>query len=172
MSEVKSFRDLRVYQELLALHLLVHEISLTFPKFETYELGSQIRRSSNSAPAQIAEGWGSRHTNIYIEAINRALGEVRETQHHLMVAFRKRYVEKDQFESLDQRYEGCGRMLEKLHQSLSAYEGSVRRPGLLREEPAEYMLRDSEDRVWSRAMETSFDIDRETPSFQDPEPNT
>jgi len=82
MGQLKSFRDLKVYQKLKALHIEVHNETLGFPKFETYELGSQVRRSSNSAPAQIAEGWGSRHTNIYIEAINRSMGEVRETQHH------------------------------------------------------------------------------------------
>ena len=69
MATLNSFRDLRVYQELCRLHLAVHEESLRFPKFEMYELGSQVRRSSNSAPAILAEGWGSRHTNIYIEAI-------------------------------------------------------------------------------------------------------
>ena len=73
MSQLASFRDLRVYQKLKALHLEVHGESLAFPKFEMYELGSQIRRSSNSAPALVAEGWGSRHTNMYIEAINRAM---------------------------------------------------------------------------------------------------
>jgi four helix bundle protein len=56
MSQLASFRDLRVYQKLKALHLEVHGKSLAFPKSEMYELGSQVRRSSNSAPAQIAEG--------------------------------------------------------------------------------------------------------------------
>lgn len=73
MSQLTLFRDLRVYQKLKTLHLEVHRQSLDFPKFEMYELGSQVRRSSNSAPALVAEGWGSRHTNIYIEAINRAM---------------------------------------------------------------------------------------------------
>jgi four helix bundle protein len=71
MSQLKSFRHLKVYQKLKALHLEVHHETLLFPKFELYELGSQVRRSSNAAPAILAEGWGSRHTNIYIEAINK-----------------------------------------------------------------------------------------------------
>ena len=77
MASLNSFRELRVYQELRRLHLLAHEESLRFPKFEMFELGSQLRRSSNAAPAILAEGWGSRHTNIYLEAINRSKGEVR-----------------------------------------------------------------------------------------------
>jgi hypothetical protein len=49
MDKIQSFRDLRVYQKLKALHLAVHRLSLDFPKFEMYELGSQVRKSSNSA---------------------------------------------------------------------------------------------------------------------------
>jgi len=92
MGKLNSFRDLRVYQELKRLHIEVHEETLKFPRFELHELGSQLRRSSNSAPANLAEGWGSRHTNIYIESVNRAMGEIRETQHHLSVAHDKAYL--------------------------------------------------------------------------------
>lgn len=53
---IRSYEDLVVYQRLLALVFDIHDLSLTFPKFELYELGSQIRRSSNSGPANVAEG--------------------------------------------------------------------------------------------------------------------
>ncbi len=68
---------------------MVNQESLLFPKFELFELGAQLRRSSNAAPAILAEGWGSRHTNIYLEAISRSKGEIRETQHHLDIAHAK-----------------------------------------------------------------------------------
>jgi hypothetical protein len=45
-AKVKSFEDLDVYQKLCELHLEVNKLSLSFPKFELHELGSQIRRSS------------------------------------------------------------------------------------------------------------------------------
>ena len=139
MGQLKSFRDLMVYQKLKALHIEVHNETLGFPKFEMYELGSQVRRSSNSAPAQLAEGWGSRHTNMYIEAINRSLGEVRETQHHIDVAKEKQYLSAQRFQELDARYDECGRMLEGLHQSLSSWRDSTRTGMVVREEPAEYI---------------------------------
>jgi four helix bundle protein len=138
MAKLKSFRELKVYQKLKTLHLEVHHESLRFPKFETYELGSQVRRSSNSAPALIAEGWGSRHTNMYIEAINRALGEVRETQHHIDVAKDKKYLTEERFKDLDARYDECGRMLEGLHQSLSDWAGTTRTGKVVREDRATY----------------------------------
>lgn len=118
---IRSFEDLIVYQRLLALVFEVHEISLTFPKFELYELGSQARRSSNSAPANLAEGWNNRHTKVYIEGVNRALAEVQETSHHLTVAHGKKYLTDAQHRSLMGRYEECRMMLKSLERSLSGF---------------------------------------------------
>jgi four helix bundle protein len=137
---VRSFRDLRVYQELKRLHLEVHSGSLKFPRFELYELGSQIRRSSNAAPAILAEGYGSRHTNIYIEAISHSMGEIQETQHHLDVACEKDYLSQERFRELDRRYGTCVRMLERLQQSLSRWRGSTRFSEEVREEAPPYGL--------------------------------
>lgn len=138
MGQLQSFRELKVYQKLKALHLDVHDETLGFPKFETYELGAQVRRSSNAAPAILAEGWGSRHTNIYIEAISRAMGEVRETQHHLDVAREKKYLTAQRFQELDVRYNECGRMLEGLHQALSSWQGTTRTGHVVREDQSGY----------------------------------
>lgn len=81
--EIRNVEDLEVYRKLCALHLEINELSLKFPKFELFELGSQIRRSSNSIAANIAEGWNNKHINIYLEGINRAQAELQETKHHL-----------------------------------------------------------------------------------------
>ena len=53
---IKSFEDLDVYRRLCELHLEMSKLSLSFPKFELHELGSQIRISSNSIAANVAEG--------------------------------------------------------------------------------------------------------------------
>jgi four helix bundle protein len=120
--KIESFEDLEVYQKLCALHLEVNELTFTFPKFELYELGSQLRRSSNSAPANIAEGWNNKHVNIYLEGINRAQGELRETKHHLIIAFRKKYLNEIKYRDLINRYEECGRMLKALEKSLISWK--------------------------------------------------
>lgn len=57
---MKSFRDLEIYQQAYALAIKVHKMSLTLPKFELYEQGSQVRRSSKSIKDNIAEGYGRR----------------------------------------------------------------------------------------------------------------
>lgn len=115
---IKSFEDLEVYQKLCELHLNVHKLSLTLSKFELHELGSQLRRSSNSIPANLAEGWNNKHLNIYLEGINRALGELRETKHHLTIAYKKNYFSEKIYKEYIERYNECGRMLKGLERSL------------------------------------------------------
>jgi len=57
---MKSYRDLEVYQMAYKLALEVHEMTLKLPKYELYEQGSQLRRSSKSIKDTIVEGYGRR----------------------------------------------------------------------------------------------------------------
>jgi four helix bundle protein len=118
--KIESFGDLEVYKKLCELHLEISQTTLKFPAFELYELGSQLRRSSNSAPANIAEGWNNRHINIYLEGINRAMGEVQETVHHLTMAFRKKYLLSEEYEGYKNRYLEAAKMLRGLERSLTS----------------------------------------------------
>ena len=118
MKNIDSVEKLEVYQRLFNLAIEIHELTLTFPKFELYELGSQLRRASNSAPANLAEGFNNKHTNIYIEGIIRAQAEIRETKHHLKIAFRKKYLDKEKLDYFINEYNICGRMLTNLEKSL------------------------------------------------------
>ena len=110
--------DLEVYKKLFQLALEVHELTMTFPKFELYELGSQLRRSSNSAPANLSEWFGNKHTNIYLEGISRSQGEIMETMHHLRIANAKKYLANENLNTFITRYEECSKMLYGLEQSL------------------------------------------------------
>ncbi|UJS17008.1 MAG: four helix bundle protein [Candidatus Jettenia sp.] len=110
--------DLEVYKKLFHLVLEVHELTMTFPKHELYELGSQLRRSSNSAPANLSEGFGNKHTNIYLEGISRSQGEIRETMHHLRIANTKKYLSNERLHTFISQYEECSKMLYGLEQAL------------------------------------------------------
>jgi len=121
---ISSYEDLEVYRKLVELHPEAHELTMTFPKFELYELGSQLRRSSNSAPANVAEGWNNKHIKMYLEGINRAQGEIRETKHHLTMAFRKKYLAEEKFTDFITRYNECGKMLSGLEHSLQRHKNS------------------------------------------------
>ena len=51
-----SYRDLEIYTISLQLFYQLHSLSLRLPKYELYELGSQVRRSSDSIVSNIVEG--------------------------------------------------------------------------------------------------------------------
>ncbi|OGF30044.1 hypothetical protein A2300_03075 [Candidatus Falkowbacteria bacterium RIFOXYB2_FULL_35_7] len=110
--------DLIVYNKLFNLAIEIHYLTLEFPKYELYEIGSQLRRSSNSAPANLAEGFGNKYTKIYSISISRAQGEIRETVHHLKIAHRKSYLEKERLNYFLDQYDECGRMLYSLNLSI------------------------------------------------------
>ncbi len=110
--------DLKVYQKLFRLAKEMHDLTITFPKFEMFELGSQLRRSSNSAPANLAEGFGNKHTSIFTETISRAEGEIRETKHHLKMVYQKKYLTEEKLNYFLNGYEECSKMLYGLGHSL------------------------------------------------------
>ena len=124
MSESKSFlevEDLEVYQMLCDLHIEVCDLTHDWPREERYELGSQVRRSSNSTPAQLAEKNDDRHIRNKIEGVNRSRTEAGETIHHLYIAKRKGYLTEDQYGRFRGRYKRCIRMLNGLEKTLERH---------------------------------------------------
>jgi four helix bundle protein len=110
--------DLAVYQKLCQLHIDVCNLTHQWPKEERYELGSQVRRSSNSSPAQLAEKNDDRHVRNNIEGVNRSRGEAAETIHHLYMAKLKGYVAEKTYVEFQDRYKECIRMLNGLEKTL------------------------------------------------------
>lgn len=121
MGDFLKIEDLQVYLLLCDLHIDVCDISHRFPSEERYELGSQVRRSSNGSPANLAEKHSDRHLRNKIEGVNRARGEALETVHHLFMAMRKQYISLAEYEMLRDRYLRCVRMLNGLEQSLEKH---------------------------------------------------
>ena len=118
VSTYLKLEDLRVYGDLCRLHIEVAEVTRGWPREERFELSSQVRRSSNSSPAQIAEKHDDRHLRNKIEGVNRSRGEAAETIHHLYIARLKGYIDEDTYMSLRDRYKRCIRMLNGLERSL------------------------------------------------------
>ncbi len=79
MKNYIDVEDLEVYNRLCQLNIDVCDLIHTWPKETKHELGSQRRRSSNSAPAQLAEKNDDRHIRNKIEGVNRSRGEAGET---------------------------------------------------------------------------------------------
>jgi four helix bundle protein len=87
MGFVNYYYELDVYKLSKQLALTVYRISLTFPKEEKYSLTDQIRRSSRSIGAQIAESWAKRrYQNHFISKLTDADAEQYETKHWIEIA--------------------------------------------------------------------------------------
>ena len=103
---VRHFRDLDVYQNALAAGLRVYELTKKFPGEERYALTDQIRRSSRSVCANIAEGWRKRrYEAAFVSKLSDAETEAAETQVHIEFALRHGYLSRDEFAQLDDAYE-------------------------------------------------------------------
>ena len=113
--------DLEVYQKLCKLHIEVCDLSHKWPQEERYELGSQVRRSSNSSPAQLAEKHDDRHIRNKIEGVNRSRTEAGETIHHLFMSKLKGYIDASVYNLYRNRYKECIRMLNGLEESLEKH---------------------------------------------------
>jgi len=118
MGKFMRVEDLDVYLKLCQLHIEICDLSHDWPSEERYELGAQIRRASNSGPANLAEKHSDRHIRNKIGGVNTARGEVLETLHHLFVAQMKGYVSAPVYQSYRDRYQECVRMLNGLERSL------------------------------------------------------
>jgi four helix bundle protein len=118
MPQFLQIEDLQVYQMLVDLHIEISDLSLTWPSFERYELAAQVRRASNSAPANLAEKHSDRHVRNKIEGVNRARTEGLEVVHHLYVAHRKKYITEETYQHYKDRYQRCVRMLNGLERTL------------------------------------------------------
>jgi four helix bundle protein len=92
----KSHHDLIVYQKARILAQEIFEMTKSFPKKETYSLTDQVRRSSRSVGAQIAEAWAKRpYEKHFISKLTDADGEQHDTQHWIEIAKDCGYISRE-----------------------------------------------------------------------------
>lgn len=104
--------DLEVYRKGFDTAMRVFELSKSFPKEETYSLTDQIRRSSRSVCANLAEGWRKRrYQNAFVSKLNDSEAEAAETQVWLQFAVKSGYLERDAAAPLYEAYEEVMKML-------------------------------------------------------------
>lgn len=138
-----AVEDLVVYRRLCGLYIEVCDLSHEWPAEERYELGSQVRRSSNSSPAQLAEKNDDRHIRNKIEGGNRSRGEAAETIHHLYIALLKGHPNQELFDAYRDRYKECIRMLNGLEKTLERKLPTKDRRWAIGEERAHYHVEDN-----------------------------
>ena len=112
MATVKDFHELRVYQLAFETAVEIHESSKKFPVEERYSLTDQIRRSSRSVCANIAEAWRKRrYPNHFVSKLSDADSEAAETLVWLDFALRFGYTTQAQHAEHYERYNHvCGQL--------------------------------------------------------------
>ena len=108
----ESYRDLIVYQKARESAFDIFQLTKTFPKEEMYSLTDQIRRSSRSIGAQIAEAWAKRDYEKHFQSkLTDADAERQESQHWIDIAFDCGYLSETQATKLKENIEEIGHLL-------------------------------------------------------------
>jgi len=117
-SVIRSYEDLEVYRRGLNLTVDVYSHLKNYPRFEQYELCSQMRRASRSIPCNIAEGYGKkRSTRDFVSYLAIAMCSANEMVVHLEISKRLGYISVQDAEKLQEEYKIVGKMLNRLSQN-------------------------------------------------------
>jgi four helix bundle protein len=105
-NKILSHRDLEVYQKAFRASMQIFDLSKAFPKEEKYSLTDQIRRSSRSVCANLAEAWRKRrYEAAFISKLSDSKGETAETQVWIEFAVHCGYMTRDDGNALYRTYE-------------------------------------------------------------------
>ena len=108
----KAYRDLEIYKACFRFQQAAFTSSKSFPKDERYSLTDQVRRSSRSIGANIAESWSKRrYPAHFVSKLTDSDGELQETTHWLRTAFACDYITEALCTDLITQAEEIGKML-------------------------------------------------------------
>jgi len=116
---MRNYKDLRVWEEAHRLTLTVYKTTQAFPRDERFGLTSQIRRSSASIAANLAEGCGRRSDGEMGRFVQIAMGSGAELSYHLLLAKDLGFINEEQ-------HSGLNASLERVLRMLSALSAKVR----------------------------------------------
>jgi four helix bundle protein len=115
---VKNFKDLIVWQKAMDFTVEIYCETKCFPKEEIYGLCAQLRNSSSSIAANISEGQGRKTTRDFLRFISIAYGSLCESQTHIILSERLRYLSENVSNRLLKHAEEIARLLNALKDSL------------------------------------------------------
>ena len=117
---MKDFRQLQVWQKAHQLTLAVYRVTASFPRAELYGLTTQLRRSSASIAANLAEGCGRNGDAELARFCSIAMGSASELDYHLLLASDLKLINSTDYTDLLQQASEVKRMLTGLLQKLTA----------------------------------------------------
>ena len=119
---IRHFRDLEVYRRAFDAAMQIFEVTKKFPPEERFSMVDQIRRSSRSVCANLAEGWRKRrYLAVFKNKITDSMQEASETQCWLEFCLACRYIKQDVFDKLDNEYEQLIAMLNSMEMNAAKF---------------------------------------------------
>ena len=92
-ARIRSYRDLRIWQEAMTVASECYVVSKDFPRDEIYGMTAQVRRAAVSIAANIAEGHGGESTGSFIQFLRISQGSLKELETHLLLAAKVQLLE-------------------------------------------------------------------------------
>ena len=122
MNKINKVRDLDVYKIAFDTAMEIYNITKSFPSEEKYSLTDQIRRSSRSVCSNLAEGWRKRmYRAVFVNKLSDASQEASETQTWLEFSLSCKYINQEQFEELNDKYEHIYAMLTNIGRKIDSF---------------------------------------------------
>lgn len=118
--EVKSYKDLIVWQKSFSLSILVYKTTKTFPKEEMYGLTSQIRRSAASIPSNIAEGRHRGSTKEFVQFLRISYGSCAELETQIDISKSLNFIDERSYNLIIKDIQEVGKILNVMISKLEA----------------------------------------------------
>ena len=120
-----DFTELLAYKKSFSLAMEIFNLSKSFPKEETYSLTDQIRRSSRSVSANIAEAYRKRrYVKHFISKLTDSDGENSETNVWLQYALSCKYITFEKFSELNEQNKEIGKLINYMINNPSKFGSS------------------------------------------------
>jgi four helix bundle protein len=125
-TKIKSFTDLKAWQESHNIVIRIYKITKNFPKEEVFGLTNQMRRCAVSVTSNIAEGFSRSSKKDKSQFYTIALGSVTELQSQLLVAKDIQYISKQEFKQIADKTVEINKMINGLIKSNNNNKNSKR----------------------------------------------
>lgn len=112
--KIKTYEDLIVWQKADQLAIVIFKLAKNFPREELFGLTSQMKRSSLSIPANIAEGFARGTQKEYTRFLYISWGSLVETEYYIKFAYKLSYINDNQLKNMLMRTNEIGRMINSL----------------------------------------------------------
>jgi four helix bundle protein len=121
---MQDYHDLLVWKETFSFVKLIYRLSGHFPKEEMFGITSQLRRAAVSVMANIVEGRGKNSDKDFLRFLYISKGSLNECQCYLELVLDLEFVNKEQFDFIENKRKQVSYLLFKLIKSLEKYKAS------------------------------------------------